>query len=136
MMLALRSHQREKLLLVLHSGDFQGDFGKNSTEPQFSFKLWWQSHLTHTSYPNSVNKPHLNFELIAQTQLVWLAVPLCIFQMIVISKGEKGSWILLNTTFFASLLNPNVTIYENLLLKEFGTLTLIWPQCQRTLDNL
>lgn len=135
-MLALRSHQRVKSLLVLHTGDFQGDFGKNSTGLQFFFKLWWLSHLTHTSYPNSVDKPHLNFELIAQTQLVWLAVPLCTLQMAVISKGEKGSWILLNTTFFASLLDPNITIYEKFLLKEFGTLTLVWPQCQRTLDNL
>lgn len=57
--------------------------------------------------------------------------------MAVISKGEKGSWVLLNVTFFfAGSLNPNVTIYEKLFLKEFGTLTLIWPQCQRTLNTV
>lgn len=56
--------------------------------------------------------------------------------MAVISKGGKGSWILLNMTFLATSLNSNITIYEKLLLEEFGTLTLIWSQSQRTLDNL
>lgn len=68
------------------------------------FKLWWNPHLTYPSHPNSLNKPHLDFELITQTQLVWLAVPLQILQMVVISIGKRGCWILLNTHCFCQLI--------------------------------
>lgn len=103
MMLALRSHQRvnHSGFLVLHMGDFQGDVGQNSTKLQF-FSNCGENHiwLTPPSHPNSVNKPYLNFELITQTQLVWLAVLLRILQMAVISIGKRGCRILLNTHRF------------------------------------
>lgn len=67
------------------------------------FKLWWKPHLTQPCHPNSVSKPHLNFELIAQTQLAWLAVLLWILQIAVISIGKRGCRILLNTCHFCQL---------------------------------
>lgn len=87
-------------------GRFKGDVGQNSTVQQFFFffsKLWWKPHLTHPLHPISVNQPHLSTELINQAQLVWLAVPLWVLEMPVVSTGKKKHWILLNTHHFYQL---------------------------------
>lgn len=106
-MLALRSHQRvnHSSLLVLHMGGLRETLVKILQCSNFFFfpKLWWKPHLTHPFHPISVNQPHLSTELINQAQLVWLAVPLWVLEMPVISTGKKKHWILLNTHHFCQL---------------------------------
>lgn len=120
-MLTLRSHQRANLssLLMLYNGFFGEMLVKTL---QSSTKIWWKPQLTHPFHPVSVNQPHLSIELIKQTQLVWLTVPLVgTSNSSNFYRGEKKDaefcW---TRTISASPPDPNIIISKKLVLEDLA----------------